>query len=105
MSRPPATAWLLPDVAGPVVASRGRSTSANDLSKQVMASQQRAFEEARQLGFAKGMIEANAVRDQLLREATMEGEARTRSVNPSGDATVKVFEWKVVEPAKLKSPR
>jgi flagellar assembly protein FliH len=67
-SRPPATAWRLPNVAGPVIASRGRSTSANDLSEQVRASQQHVFEEARQLGFEQGMIEANAVRDQLLAE-------------------------------------
>ena len=82
MSRPPATAWLLPNVAGPVVASRGRSTSANDLSEQALASQQRVFEEARQLGFTQGMIEANAVRDQLLAEAARLNSAFTHAAKP-----------------------
>lgn len=43
--------------------------------------------------------------NSLLREAAMEGEARTRSVSPGGDATMKVFQWKVVPPAKLNQPR
>lgn len=82
MSRPPATAWLLPNVAGPVVASRGRSSSAQDLSEQALVSQQRVFEEARQLGFTQGMIEANAVRDQLLAEAARLNSAFTQAAKP-----------------------
>jgi flagellar assembly protein FliH len=82
MSKPPATAWLLPNVAGPVVASRGRSSSAQDLSEQALASQQRVFEEARQLGFKQGMFEANAVRDQLLAEATRLNSAFNRAAKP-----------------------
>ena len=82
MSRPPATAWLLPNVTGPVVASRGRSTSANDLSEQVLASRQSAFEEARQLGFAQGMLEANAVREQLLAETARLNSAFAQAAKP-----------------------
>ena len=82
MSRPPATAWLLPNVAGPVVASRSRSSSAQDLSEQALATQQRVFEEARQLGFTQGMIEANAVRDQLLAEAARLNSALTQAAKP-----------------------
>jgi flagellar assembly protein FliH len=82
MSKPPATAWLLPNVAGPVVASRGRSTSAADLSEQALAAQHRAFEEARQLGFAQGMSEANAARDQLLAEAARLHSALTQAAKP-----------------------
>ncbi len=82
MSRPPAIAWLLPEVAGPVVSSRGRSSSAIDLSEQVLASRQRASEEARQLGFAQGMIEANVVRDQLLTEAASLDSAFGQAAKP-----------------------
>jgi flagellar assembly protein FliH len=64
------------------MASRGRSSSAANLSEQVLASQQRAFEEARQSGFARGMLEANAVRDQLLAESAMLGSAFSQAARP-----------------------
>jgi flagellar assembly protein FliH len=65
MSETQPKSWLLPDVAGPVVSSRSRSTSASDLTEQQRLARQQSFEEARRQGFANGMQEAQRLRDEL----------------------------------------
>ena len=65
MSDSEARSWALPDVTGPVVASRSRSTSAADLSVHMSAAQQRSFAESRRRGLEQAALEANALQDQL----------------------------------------
>ncbi len=62
--------WAPPDVDGPVVSSRGRSTSVADLNIKLEAARELLFEESRRRGYKQGMADVAVIRDQLRLDAS-----------------------------------
>jgi flagellar assembly protein FliH len=72
----------MPAMAGPVIVSRNRSTSATHLTESQAAAREQAYEDARRAGFEQGFSDGQAQREALQQAAKRFAAAVDQAARP-----------------------